>query len=767
MPTLETLTEDDLRKVMRSKSLRRARGYVDRVRNPVRAGQTLTAQVRGSRLYEVEIDVEPTGISARCSCPYNWGGYCKHIGAVLLKWMQSPGSFAAGDVPPTRNEYPIEVTPVEPLPTHRPEELPSWLTAPFTERQHADDQQLWEWLSALKLPDLRQMAKQRGWKVKGTRKADVVRQIAERITDPGEVLRAVLKLDEEHRHVLRALVLLGEKENVWPDEVKRVASTWGELKSHENAFTYTRHLWKMGLALPGAGEDSYPPRSDFVPPPILRSLPPVLEDVIQATLHPQSNIGELRLTDPRPFVRAVNQIMLLLEQSPTPLRPPMPRPRLERFYAGLEDWDYDPAELLRAKSAGTLHSHFKLHLTVPPPAHPLPDEAIERLAPVAGGEVRLEFIYSLLVAAGLLQPGSPVTVWPEVKEQFLRQSELTQRAILARVYFEMHNWSVLWALLRVDGGLQLKRAFDRYYKPERLHTDLARFRRLTLRVLASLPDDRWVTWPDLLRLTRVVWPRFDQTVWQIHWRPSTTAGWFLVSTRKGKPLDPADADNWELAQGAFIRQVITGPLHWLGLADLGFADGQVAAVRFHGLADLYWDRVEAPDAPPVAATQTSAMPSVEAVTTDRHTISVAPAAIQAEAHSLLSKIARLEVATAERFVYRLDTQVAYASFEGGASLSEMLHDWERLLPIPLPDAIRDQLTAWWDAYGQVRIYENLTIIEFGDDYALAEMKAVTPLEQVLIAELSPRLVIIPHEAVDALTEALERAGHTPKRTDEV
>jgi hypothetical protein len=85
----------------------------------------------------------------------------------------------------------------------------------------------------------------------------------------------------------------------------------------------------------------------------------------------------------------------------------------------------------------------------------------------------------------------------------------------------------------------------------------------------------------------------------------------------------------------------------------------------------------------------------------------------------------------------------------------------------MPASIRDQLTAWWEAYGRVRIYEDLTIIEFGDDYALAEMKAVTSLEDDLIAEISPRLVIIGREAVASLTAQLERAGYTPKQTDQV
>jgi hypothetical protein len=404
---------------------------------------------------------------------------------------------------------------------------------------------------------------------------------------------------------------------------------------------------------------------------------------------------------------------------------------MSKFHRGLRGWDYEPAELLQAKSSGKLGAR-DLALTVPPPARSLPDEAIERLSPVVGGEARLEFIYSLLVAAGVFQPGSPVTVWPEVKEQFLRRDELAQRAILTRVYFAMQNWSVLWELLR-DDNLQLKRLpSHQHLEPGDLRAHLAHFRHLVLRALASLPDGQWIVIADLFRLMRVVWPRFDQSVWQTYWGHSITASWFLVST-----------------------------------ADLCFDDGLLVAVRFHGLADLYWDRVETTDAPPAVAARDTSTPAAEAVTTDRYTISVAPSEIPAQAHNLLNQIANLEAATAGRFVYRLDSQTTYASFEAGLALSELVADWERLLPIPMPEAIHDQLAAWWDAYGRVRIYEDLTVIEFGDDYALAEMKAVTALEEFLIAEISPRLVIVRQEAVDPLITALEKAGYTPKQTDEV
>jgi len=765
MPTLETLTKADLRGPLKAKSLRRARRYINRVQNPARSGHTLTAQVRGARLYEVKIDVTPDGISAICSCPYDWGGYCKHIGAVLLKWIRSPGDFAISGVAATiPGEYPIEVTPVEPPPTQRPTELPFWLTMTFTERIHADEKQLRQWLTQITLRDLRGIAKQRGWKVKGTRKAGVVRQIYERIADPGDMLQTTRDLDEEHRLALRALVLLGARTRIRPDALEGVTGAWGRLDSYQSISIYTHHLCEMGLALPCDVLGSYN-QSDFVPRAIGRALPPLLKNVIPTASHPQSNIGELHLADPRPFVRAVNQVALLLEQYPTPLRAPIPRPRLEKSYPGLKQWDYDPRELAQAKSSGELGSYNQA-ITVPPPARSLPDKTVEQLVAVAGDEAQLEFIYSLLVAVGVLQPGSPVTIWTEIKEQFLCQSELAQRAILAQIYFRMLNWSALWEILR-EGDLRLWRFYaHQHLKPNDLHTDLVLFRHAVLRSLASLPDGEWVAIKDLLRLMRAVWPRFDHSVWQDYWRPSSKPSWFL-GAKSGLSLDSKDASDWDLAQGRFIRQIITGPLHWLGLADLCFTDGALTVTRFHGLADLYWDRVEIPPAPPTIAAQAPSTPAAEALTIEKHTISVVPSAISAQAHDLLHKIARLEAASAERFVYQLDSQTTYESFEAGTALPELSDSWEQTLPIPMPEAIRDQLVAWWEAYGQVRIYEGLTVIEFGDDYALREMKAVTSLEKLIVAEISPRLVIVPQEAVAPLAEALEKAGYTPKQTDKV
>lgn len=87
--------EDLIRDNSSPESFRRGEEYVrrGRVTALVRRGDELRAEVEGSHgaLYEIRIGFDATGITeARCGCPYDWGGWCKHIVATLLCAIQEP-----------------------------------------------------------------------------------------------------------------------------------------------------------------------------------------------------------------------------------------------------------------------------------------------------------------------------------------------------------------------------------------------------------------------------------------------------------------------------------------------------------------------------------------------------------------------------------------------------------------------------------------------------------------------------------------------------
>lgn len=84
-----------LRTYATAQSIQRGRDYFQEgaVEALVRRGDELEADVQGSALrpYRVRIVFEEQGaVRASCTCPYEYGGWCKHIVAALLAYAKQP-----------------------------------------------------------------------------------------------------------------------------------------------------------------------------------------------------------------------------------------------------------------------------------------------------------------------------------------------------------------------------------------------------------------------------------------------------------------------------------------------------------------------------------------------------------------------------------------------------------------------------------------------------------------------------------------------------
>src|SRR5688572_14032351 len=69
-----------------------------------RRGEVVQAEVEGSepRPYAVRVTFDAAGVvDASCSCPYAYGGWCKHVVATLLACIEEPDAI---DVRPTIEE---------------------------------------------------------------------------------------------------------------------------------------------------------------------------------------------------------------------------------------------------------------------------------------------------------------------------------------------------------------------------------------------------------------------------------------------------------------------------------------------------------------------------------------------------------------------------------------------------------------------------------------------------------------------------------------
>ena len=96
MSTYSFVADDLILEKVTEKSFERGKEYYDwgMVESLVRRGGRLFAEVLGSEEdpYNVGVFFQQDDFTASCSCPYDWGGYCKHIVAVLLTWIHDPDS---------------------------------------------------------------------------------------------------------------------------------------------------------------------------------------------------------------------------------------------------------------------------------------------------------------------------------------------------------------------------------------------------------------------------------------------------------------------------------------------------------------------------------------------------------------------------------------------------------------------------------------------------------------------------------------------------
>jgi uncharacterized Zn finger protein len=88
----DVLTKETLASLAYGESFGRGRRYFEqgRVKALKESDGVITARVRGSRWYTVELRAEPVGLRGRCSCPVGEDGlFCKHCVATGLAWITS------------------------------------------------------------------------------------------------------------------------------------------------------------------------------------------------------------------------------------------------------------------------------------------------------------------------------------------------------------------------------------------------------------------------------------------------------------------------------------------------------------------------------------------------------------------------------------------------------------------------------------------------------------------------------------------------------
>lgn len=90
------LKESQIRALATAQSFERGEDYYlgRAIFNPMRQGNTLWADCEGSTTYQPRVTLGAQGVEdSSCTCPYDWGGLCKHQVALLLTYVRDRNLF--------------------------------------------------------------------------------------------------------------------------------------------------------------------------------------------------------------------------------------------------------------------------------------------------------------------------------------------------------------------------------------------------------------------------------------------------------------------------------------------------------------------------------------------------------------------------------------------------------------------------------------------------------------------------------------------------
>jgi hypothetical protein len=387
---------------------------------------------------------------------------------------------------------------------------------------------------------------------------------------------------------------------------------------------------------------------------------------------------------------------------------------------------------------------------IPPPA--IPNADVTRLAAQTGQpEEVVDFAAKLLMTLGILNMQSGVSVEPTLLRRVLEMDAVAQLELLAGGWLRMAGW-VESELLFGDGG-PIRFAWNPRHVAPHFSLAMAEAVEMVVRLVGRMPFDDWYDAASFVETVEALVPFATPTLTTTRQASQQLDLTWHGEPQPGRKLDLRSNEGWSLFVRALVDAVLSGPLNWLGLVDVQQQRGRVTGFRVRPTAPVI-------DGKPIDPALLVAEGTISVG--DDLTIVVPAGSASLGPLAPILQLSDLSRVDAEGLHYQLTPNGLQALFEYGhdpASVAGLLAD---ALGKPIPKAARAMIDDWWERYGQVRIYDELTLIELGDDLLLRELQAATSLGRAVVHQFTPRLIAIEDGAVEQIVAELGARGYAPR-----
>lgn len=279
--------------------------------------------------------------------------------------------------------------------------------------------------------------------------------------------------------------------------------------------------------------------------------------------------------------------------------------------------------------------------------------------------------------------------------------------------------------------------------------DPVRPKQFLLELIQKLSPDTWYSLSSLVNVIKTIAPDYQ--------RPSGDYdSWFIRKTADKNFL--RGFDHWDEVDGALIRYLICGPLHWLGIIDLGQTDekNKIQAFRISSLFFYF------------ATSQKGEL------TRDKEVpVKISPDLVF-NIPCFASRILRYQIGrfceilsiTPEETCYEITPTSLQSAQEAGLKPSQLVLLLEKQLKTPLPKTLL-LMASHWEKNGLEAKIETASLLRTRTPEALTALQQNTHTAKYILEILSPTTAVINIQGKKVIRRTLMEQGILTKVEQEV
>ena len=339
----------------------------------------------------------------------------------------------------------------------------------------------------------------------------------------------------------------------------------------------------------------------------------------------------------------------------------------------------------------------------------------------------LEFMVHILCEASILNV-SPLSPNPENTRLFLEASRAEALKILILAWLQSNNWNDLQAVGYLENS------------GSSWPNEPTTSRRAAAQLFQEIPHGSWWGMKGFIEDVRVRQPAFQRPAGEF-------TSWYFKDNRTDSILH--GLDDWDAVDGALLRYLLTGPLHWLGVVDLGKQSEHETSTFFRltPAISLLFD-------PETTLTIKESLASAHLWADGR--LRVPRRAVRSLRYQI-ARFTRWEPIDEDNYLYRITPDTLQVAQEQGLELTHILTILESAVDKPIPVTLLEALQRWSERGAEARI-ERSMILHVLDTETLELLQHNRSTARYLQELIGPSNILIREQDWPQLCGAAARLG---------